>query len=93
MKSAFEAWDEDDSGGIDVGNLKEALLSEKEDDGRAMTEGEIERVMGAFLGRREFGKKGRGGAGYGRGTGEVFKYRDFVGVVGGGGRMSESDER
>ena len=80
MEAAFEAWDVDDSGQIDLAELRQALMRTAEDDG--LSEREIEGILGDFGGRRAFGAKGRGLEGKGRG--EVFRYREFMaGVMGG----------
>jgi Ca2+-binding EF-hand superfamily protein len=71
LRAAFEAFDVDDSGQVDVGVLREALGREG-----GMSVGEVESVLGEFTGRRAFGAKERG---------DVFRYRDFMAKVGGGG--------
>jgi hypothetical protein len=82
--AAFSAFDEDDSGQIDVGELRDALLStapEPGEGGRMLSEREVDRVMDGFVGRRMF-KKGAmaNNAGLG-GKKEVFRYGDFVGGI------------
>lgn len=48
---------------------------------RALSEREVDGVLAGFSGRRAFGSKAGGVA-----RGEVFRYREFVaGLVGGGG--------
>ena len=49
-----------------------------------MTEREVEAVVGGFRGRREFAKNTGMGMGKGK-RGDVFRYREFVGAVTGGG--------
>lgn len=81
--NAFSAFDEDDSGQVDYAELRDALLNTTPDSGEnALTEREIDRVMGGFTGRRAFGKHS-GGMGGGR-RAEVFKYQEFVASVAGG---------
>ena len=58
-----------------------------------MSEGEIERVLDGFRGRRTFGSDRRGvGVGMGMGKGEVFRYREFVGSLVGGGEGGKEGE-
>ncbi|EPE36157.1 EF-hand [Glarea lozoyensis ATCC 20868] len=92
MLSAFSAFDEDDSGQIDVKELRDALLHTAPDPGeKALTEREVDRVMSGFMGRRAFGKMG-GGMGMGK-RGEVFRYQEFVsGLAGGSAEEKERDE-
>ncbi|KAH7360501.1 hypothetical protein BKA65DRAFT_421600 [Rhexocercosporidium sp. MPI-PUGE-AT-0058] len=79
--SAFSAFDEDDSGQVDLAELRDALLHTAPDPGeKALTEREIDRVIGGFTGRRAFGKHA---SGLGK-RGEVFKYQEFVASVAGG---------
>lgn len=81
LLSAFSAFDEDDSGQVDLAELRDALLHTAPDLGeKPLTEREIDRVMSGFTGRRAFGKHA---AGMGK-RGEVFKYQEFVGSVAGG---------
>lgn len=77
LLNAFAAFDEDDSGQIDVKELKDALLHTSPEAGeRAMTEREIEKVLEGFTGRRAFGK----GMGHGA-RGEVFRYPEFTASI------------
>lgn len=84
--AAFGAFDVDDSGQIDVGELRRALVEtapEPGEDVDGLSEREIEGILGEFSGRRAFGAKGTHVA---KGKEEVFRYRDFMGsIVGGGG--------
>lgn len=85
LMAAFSAFDVDDSGQIDVGELRRAVLStvpEPGEDGVNLSEREIDQVLGEFVGRRAFGAKGVNVA---KGKGEVFRYREFMSAVGGGG--------
>lgn len=84
--NAFAAFDEDDSGQVDVKELRDALLHTIPEPGdRAMTEREIDQVISEFTGRRAFGK-GMGGTGA---RGEVFRYPEFVGSFMGGGEGAQ----
>ncbi len=85
LLNAFAAFDDDDSGQIDVAELRDALLHTSPEAGEtALTEREIEKVMGNFMGRRAFGK------GVGK-RGEVFKYQEFVGSIIGGGNTDTEE--
>jgi Ca2+-binding EF-hand superfamily protein len=96
LLNAFAAFDDDDSGQIDIAELRDALLNTAQDPGeRALTERDIERALDGFTGRRVFarnavgiaGVKGLGsGAGNGsaRKNGDVFRYQEFVGNLTGG---------
>lgn len=88
---AFSAFDADDSGQIDVGELREALITtlpEAGEEQRRLSEREVDMVMEGFTGRRAF-KRGAVANTAGLGTGarkEVFRYGDFVkGIWGAGG--------
>ena len=82
MLSAFSAFDEDDSGQIDLAELRDALLHTAPEPGETpLTEREIDKVMSGFTSRRAFGKHTGGGMGK---RGEVFKYQEFVSSVAGG---------
>jgi len=87
LLAAFEAFDVDDSGQVDVGELKDAVVR------AGMNEKDVQVILDEFSGRRAFGAKGitakdfnsgsNGRQGVGRG--DVFKYRDFVAGITGGG--------
>lgn len=87
LLNAFAAFDDDDSGQIDITDLRDALLHTSPDAGEmALTDREVEQVVGGFRGRREFSK------GMGSGLGkreEVFRYREFVGSVMGPGEARD----
>lgn len=94
LLSAFSAFDDDDSGQIDLAELRDALLHTAPEPGeRAMTASEIDKVMDGFSGRRAFSKTKASGLGK---RGEVFRYQDFVASVAGGNgaadRGSEEEE-
>ncbi|TKA74257.1 hypothetical protein B0A49_06465 [Cryomyces minteri] len=86
LLAAFAAFDDDDSGQVDLGDLRDALLNTAPEAGtRRLSEAEVDGVVAGFSVRRAFGAKGMGGAGgKGRERGEVFRYREFVGSLGGG---------
>ncbi|KAL1634660.1 hypothetical protein SLS58_010603 [Diplodia intermedia] len=78
LLSAFEAFDDQDDGQIDVAELRDALMNTAPEPGQErLTELEIERVVEGFRGRRALGKKGKGGLG----RGDVFRYKEFVGSM------------
>ncbi|KAL2808156.1 EF-hand [Aspergillus granulosus] len=82
--NALSAFDEDDSGQVDVEELRDALLNTAPDDGeRALTEREVNEVLSGFTGRRAFGGKGGKPQGSGK-RGEVLRYQEFVNTVIGG---------
>ena len=81
LLSAFGAFDEDDSGQIDVEDLRDALLHtapEPGSGGRPMSVKDIEQALEGFTGRRAFGKQ----QGLAK-KGEVFRYHEFVANVSG----------
>lgn len=83
LRAAFEAFDVDDSGQIDVGVLREALLHTAPQPGEDMirlSEREVDGILGEFTGRRAFGAKGTGKV-----KGDVFRYREFMGSINGSG--------
>lgn len=93
LRAAFEAFDVDDSGQVDVHMLRDALLHTAPQPGEDMirlSEREVDNVLGEFTGRRAFGTKGINA---GKAKGEVFRYRDFMASVSGGGgsTMSEAE--
>ncbi|CAO1597873.1 MAG: hypothetical protein LQ349_002155 [Xanthoria aureola] len=89
LLNAFAAFDEDDSGQIDVKELKDALLHTSPEAGeRAMTEREVESVLEGFTGRRAFGKSIGHGA-----RGEVFKYPEFMASIMGGAEGEQKDQQ
>ncbi|KAL3428100.1 hypothetical protein PVAG01_01609 [Phlyctema vagabunda] len=91
LLSAFSAFDDDDSGQIDLAELRDALLHTAPEPGeKPLTEREVDRAMSGFTARRAFGKHSVGGMGK---RGEVFKYQEFVGSVAGGASVDRKDER
>lgn len=92
LAAAFSAFDVDDSGQIDVAQLRTALLNTAPEPGEQMdklSEKEIDGILGEFAGRRAFGAKGMHAA---KGKGEVFRWREFMGTISGGGG-AETQER
>ncbi|KAH6841096.1 hypothetical protein B0I37DRAFT_449241 [Chaetomium sp. MPI-CAGE-AT-0009] len=80
LLSAFSAFDDDDSGQIDVAELRDALLHTAPDPGQQpLTALDVEKVIAGFTGRRAFSKSTATGK-----RGEVFRYQDFVNTVAGG---------
>ncbi|CZS90164.1 related to myosin regulatory light chain 1 [Rhynchosporium agropyri] len=91
LLSAFSAFDEDDSGQVDLSELRDALLNTAPDPGeKALTEREVDRVMSGFTSRRAFGKHTHV-SGLGK-RGEVFKYQEFVASVAGGAGVDGKSE-
>ncbi|KAH8155634.1 uncharacterized protein LAJ45_00644 [Morchella importuna] len=77
LLSAFEAFDDNDDGTIDVAELKEALTGM----GERMSDEDVDRALKGFTKRRALA---RGAANHSSNYGgEVFKYRDFVDVLSG----------
>lgn len=79
MLSAFSAFDDDDSGQVDLAELRDALLHTAPEPGeRALTAMEVDEILSGFTGKRAFSKNKQGGFGK---RGEVFRYQDFVNSV------------
>jgi len=101
LLNAFSAFDDDDSGQVDVAELKEALLNTAPNAGdRPLTERDVETILGingGFTGRRVFAKNAVGIAGVkgltgsmgGKKTGDAFRYQEFVGSLTSGGSGQE----
>ena len=91
LLSAFSAFDDDDSGQIDLAELRDALLHTSPEPGeKALTAAEIDKVMSGFTGRRAFTRSKASGLSK---RGEVFKYQDFVtSVAGGSGTTDQGAE-
>jgi Ca2+-binding EF-hand superfamily protein len=90
MTAAFEAFDDNDDGQIDLAELKDALLHTAPEPGeKKLTEREIDMVVEGFSGRRAFAK---GGKSLGNRT-EVFRYQEFLSsLTGGNGNGGENGE-
>ncbi|KAK6365717.1 uncharacterized protein PV06_05798 [Exophiala oligosperma] len=92
LLNAFSAFDDDDSGQIDISELRSALRNTAPDPGqRPLSERDIDRAIEGFTGRRILGKNVIGIAGV-RGLntpapkkgGDVFRYQEFVANLTGG---------
>ncbi|PYH90081.1 calmodulin [Aspergillus ellipticus CBS 707.79] len=93
LMNALAAFDEDDSGQVDVDELRDALLHTAPDEGdRPLSDREINEVLSGFTGRRAFGGKGARVTGGGK-RGEVFRYQDFVGGIVGGPENGQPTRR
>lgn len=80
LREAFAAFDVDDSGQVDVSELRDALLDGPLEGEKRMSEREVESVMEGFMGRRAFAKGATGA------RGDVFRYAGFMAEVQGPGR-------
>ncbi|KAI1115991.1 EF-hand [Nemania sp. NC0429] len=99
LLSAFSAFDDDDSGQVDLAELRDALLRTAPEPGeRTLAPAEVDKIIAGFSGRRAFSKSsmgmgggGGGGGGLGGGPrrGEVFRYQEFVNAVMGGTGSAE----
>ena len=90
LLSAFSAFDVDDSGQIDLAELRDAILNTAPEPGeRPLTEEEVNMVLGGFTGRRAFSRNINPARG---GRNEVFKYQDFVNSITGSNGGSEAEE-
>lgn len=79
LLNAFAAFDDDDSGQVDVAELRDALLHTNPDIGEdPLTEREVDQVLNGFTGRRAFGGRSKQSGLHGQKRGEVFYYQDFV---------------
>ena len=88
LMSALSAFDDDDSGQIDVAELRDALLHTAPEPGeRPLSALEVDRVLSGFTGRRAFSKSNMGGGLAKRG--EVFKYQEFVNSITGSNGTTE----
>ncbi len=93
LLSAFSAFDDDDSGQVDMAELRDALLNTAPEPGeRALTATEVDKIMQGFSGRRAFNRNMNAQLGSKRG--EVFKYQEFVNSILGanGGSEGSSEE-
>ncbi|KAI0118769.1 EF-hand [Nemania sp. FL0031] len=92
LLSAFSAFDDDDSGQVDLAELRDALLRTAPEAGeRALSEGEVDKIIAGFSGRRAFSKSSMGGGLGGNRRGEVFRYQEFVNSIVGGNGGSEQN--
>lgn len=77
--AAFEAFDENDDGMVDVEELRSALTGM----GERMSSEDVDRALKGFT-RRKGLKRGGGG-------GDVFRYREFVDLLAGKSADDEDD--
>jgi Ca2+-binding EF-hand superfamily protein len=93
LLNAFSAFDDDDSGQIDVAELKSALLTTLPDPGeQRLTERDVDRALDGYTGRRILGRNTGGISGvrgintpaHKRNGGDVFRYQEFVANLTGG---------
>lgn len=93
LLTAFSAFDDDDSGQIDVAELRRALIETPPEPGeRGLTERDIDDALRGYTGRRTLSRSTMGIAGVkgiptpsiNRKAGDVFRYREFVGNLTGG---------
>ncbi|RDW70829.1 putative calmodulin [Aspergillus mulundensis] len=90
LLNALAAFDEDDSGQVDVEELRDALLNTAPEDGeRPLSDREINEVLNGFTSRRAFGGKGGKTQGGGK-RGEVLKYQEFVNTMMGGAENGQA---
>ncbi|EEH11207.1 conserved hypothetical protein [Histoplasma capsulatum G186AR] len=93
LLNAFAAFDEDDSGQIDMDELRDALLNTSpEADVSPLTEREVNEVVNGFTGKSTFGSKGAKSMGFGGAAkrSEIFRYQEFVGSLTGGTTVTTS---
>ncbi|MCJ1287767.1 hypothetical protein MMC26_007119 [Xylographa opegraphella] len=92
LLAAFAAFDDDDSGQIDISELRDALLHTSPDIGeKAMNDREVDAVVDGWIGRRAFGK-GLTAGGI-KGKGDVFRYREWVSSLGSAGDQAQDGQR
>ncbi|KAI0024701.1 EF-hand [Xylariomycetidae sp. FL0641] len=86
LLSAFSAFDDDDSGQVDVAELRDALLhTAPEFPGeRVPSAADVDKIVAGFCGRRAFTKSSLGAGAAAKKRGEVFRYQEFVSSLQGG---------
>ena len=83
LLAALSAFDDDDSGQIDIAELVQAVTgSRPEDGGRSLSQKDVESIMEGFTGRRAFSAFGQS---TNKNRGDVFRYRDWVSGLGAAG--------
>ena len=83
LLAAFAAFDADDSGQIDVNELRDALLyTGSEASELALTGSQFEAVVNEFIERRGFGKLGDTERSKSNWRDGIFRYLDFIGELG-----------
>jgi len=91
LAAAFAAFDVDDSGQIDVDELRDALLHTNPGPGkRALSGRDLDGVFEEFSSRRTLAK-GMAGKEAGK-RGEVFRYMDFMGQIQGGSKSGQGEQ-
>lgn len=86
LSAAFGAFDVDDSGQIDMAELREALIRTNTSGASTLKVGQVDTILDDFRGRRAFGAKGLLAKDLGSGArSDVFKYRDFMTAITGMG--------
>ena len=91
LAAAFAAFDVDDSGQIDIDELRDALIHTNPGPGkRAMTGRDLDEVFEEFSSRRTLAK-GMAGKEAGR-RGEVFRYMDFMGQIQGTNKNAQNEQ-
>lgn len=87
LAAAFAAFDVDDSGQIDVDELRDALLhTNPGPGGRALSARELDNVFDEFSSRRTLGKGNTGR------RGEVFRYMDFMSQIEGANKAGQNEQ-
>ena len=91
LLSALSAFDDDDSGQVDLGELRDALLQTAPEPGeRALAPAEVDKIVRDFSGRRAFSRHAVAAAtAPGAKRGDVFRYREFVNSIVGGSGAAE----
>ena len=100
LLNAFSAFDDDDSGQVDIAELKDALVNTAPDPGeRPLTNRDVDSALEGFTGRRVFARNAVGiagvkslGSGPSKKNGDVFRYQEFVGNLKGGPAMRENGQ-
>ncbi|KAI5864502.1 EF-hand [Durotheca rogersii] len=80
LLSAFSAFDDDDSGQVDLAELRDALLHTTPEPGeRALSLHDVDKIMAGFSGRRAFTKHRAGASSSGGGLGSIGSVSSNVG--------------
>lgn len=88
LLAAFAAFDDDNSGQIDVSELRDALLHTSPEVGEQVLQSkDVDAAIAGWVGRRAFGKGLTGGAIQGKS--EVFRYQNWVGNLGSVGNTAD----
>ena len=84
LLNAFGAFDERDCGEVEWAALRDSVVNTGGGGGESLSEREVGEAVEGFVGRKAFGKGGGGE------RGEVFRYRQWVGGVLGGGEEEKA---